>query len=97
METISFNGNIATPANGFNLAVDVRYEQDIATNKTKIIAVQGYVKRNNSTYHPYNSTSSAVFTVKNTDGSQLYSTTKNPKYDLGSNGYKSVLNISPNR
>lgn len=96
METISFNGNIATPANGFNLAVDVRYEQDIATNKTKIIAVQGYVKRNNSTYHPYNSTSSAVFTVKNTDGSQLYSTTKNPKYDLGSNGYKSVLNISPN-
>lgn len=96
METISFNGNIATPTNGFNLAVDVRYEQDIATNKTKIIAVQGYVKRNNSTYHPYNSTSSAVFTVKNTDGSQLYSTTKNPKYDLGSNGYKSVLNISPN-
>lgn len=96
METISFNGNIATPANGFNLAVDVRYEQDIATNKTKIIAVQGYVKRNNSTYHPYNSTSSAVFTVKNTDGSQLYSTTRNPKYDLGSNGYKSVLDISPN-
>lgn len=96
METISFNGNIATPTNGFNLAVDVRYEQDIATNKTKIIAVQGYVKRNNSTYHPYNSTSSAVFTVKNTDGSQLYSTTRNPKYDLGSNGYKSVLDISPN-
>lgn len=96
METISFNGNIATPTNGFNLAVDVRYEQDIATNKTKIIAVQGYVKRNNSTYHPYNSTSSAVFTVKNTDGSQLYSITKNPKYDLGSNGYKSVLDISPN-
>ena len=96
METISFNGNIGTPTNGFNLAVDVRYEQDIATNKTKIIAVQGYVKRNNSTYHPYNSTSSAVFTVKNTDGSQLYSITKNPKYDLGSNGYKSVLDISPN-
>ena len=54
METISFNGNIATPANGFNLAVDVRYEQDIATNETKIIAVQGYVKRNNSTYRPFN-------------------------------------------
>lgn len=96
METISFNGNIGTPTNGFNLAVDVRYEQDIATNKTKIIAVQGYVKRNNSTYYPYNTTSSAVFTVKNTDGSQLYSTTRNPKYDLGSNGYKKVLDISPN-
>ncbi len=100
METISFNGNIATPANGFNLAVDVRYEQDIATNKTKIIAVQGYVKRNNSTYHPYNSTSNCVFTVKgiNSDGSQtqIYTTTKHPKYNINSNSYKQVLDLSQN-
>lgn len=100
METISFNGNIATPANGFNLAVDVRYEQDIATNKTKIIAVQGYVKRNNSTYHPYNSTSNCVFTVKgiNSDGSQtqIYTTTKHPSYNINSNSYKQVLDLSQN-
>ena len=100
METISFNGNIATPTNGFNLAVDVRYEQDIATNKTKIIAVQGYVKRNNSTYHPFNSTSNCVFTVKgiNSDGSQtqIYTTTKHPNYNINSNSYKQVLDLSQN-
>lgn len=96
MATISFNGDIGTPSKGFNLKIDVTYEQSIANNKTIITSAKGYVKRNNSTYYPYNTTSSAVFTVKNTDGSQLYSTTKNPKYDLGSNGYKEVLNISPN-
>lgn len=100
METISFNGNIATPTNGFNLAVDVRYEQDIAINQTKIIAVQGYVKRNNSTYHPYNSTSNCVFTVKgiNSDGSQtqIYTTTKHPSYNINSNSYKQVLDLSQN-
>lgn len=100
METISFNGNIATPANGFNLAVDVRYEQDIATNETKIIAVQGYVKRNNSTYRPFNSTSNCVFTVKgiNSDGSQtqIYTTTKHPNYNINSNSYKQVLDLSQN-
>lgn len=96
MATISFNGDIGTPSKGFNLKVDVTYSQNIATNKTTITSVQGYVKRNNSTYYPYNSTSSAVFSIKETSGSQLYSITKNPKYDLGSNGYKEVLNISPN-
>lgn len=100
METISFNGNIATPTNGFNLAVDVRYEQDIATNETKIIAVQGYVKRNNSTYRPFNSTSNCVFTVKgiNSDGSQtqIYTTTKHPNYNINSNSYKQVLDLSQN-
>lgn len=100
METISFNGNIATPVNGFNLAVDVRYEQDIATNETKIIAVQGYVKRNNSTYRPFNSTSNCVFTVKgiNSDGSQtqIYTTTKHPNYNINSNSYKQVLDLSQN-
>lgn len=100
METISFNGNIATPANGFNLAVDVRYEQEIATNETKIIAVQGYVKRNNSTYRPFNSTSNCVFTVKgiNSDGSQtqIYTTTKHPSYNINSNSYKQVLDLSQN-
>ena len=96
MATISFNGDIRTPSKGFNLKVDVTYSQDIATNKTTITSVQGYVKRNNSTYYPYNTTSSAVFSIKETSGSQLYSITKNPKYDLGSNGYKSVLDISPN-
>lgn len=97
MATISFNGDIGTPSKGFNLKVDVTYSQDIASNKTTITSVQGYVKRNNSSYYPYNSTSSAVFSIKETSGSQLYSTTKNPKYDLGSNGYKEVLNISPNK
>lgn len=96
MATISFNGDIGTPSKGFNLKVDVTYSQNIATNKTTITSVQGYVKRNNSTYYSYNSTSSTVFSIKETSGSQLYSITKNPKYDLGSNGYKSVLNISPN-
>lgn len=95
MATISFNGDIGTPSKGFNLKIDVTYTQNIATNKTTITSVQGYVKRNNSSYYPYNSTSSAVFTVKSTSGTQLYSATKNPKYDLGSNGYKKVLDISP--
>lgn len=96
MATISFNGDIGTPSKGFNLKVDVTYSQNIATNKTTIISVQGYVKRNNSSYYPYNSTSNAVFTAKTTSGTQLYSATKNPKYDLSSNGYKKVLDISPN-
>lgn len=96
MATISFNGDIGTPSKGFNLKIDVTYTQNIATNKTTITGVQGYVKRNDSSYYPYNSTSSAVFTAKTTSGTQLYSVTKNPKYDLGSNGYKNVLNISPN-
>lgn len=97
MATISFNGDIGTPSKGFNLKVDVTYSQDIASNKTTITSVQGYVKRNNSSYYPYNSTSSAVFSIKETSGSQLYSTTKNPSFNLGSNGYKEVLNISPNK
>ena len=97
MATISFNGDIGTPSKGFNLKVDVTYSQDIASNKTTITSVQGYVKRNNSSYYPYNSTSSAVFSIKETDGSQLYSITKNPSFNLGSNGYKEVLNISPNK
>lgn len=67
MATISFNGDIGTPSKGFNLKIDVTYSQDIATNKTTITSAKGYVKRNNSTYYPYNTTSSAVFTVKNTD------------------------------
>lgn len=97
MATISFNGDIGTPSKGFNLKVDVTYSQDIATNKTTITSAQGYVKRNNSSYYPYNSTSSAVFSIKETSGSQLYSITKNPSFNLGSNGYKEVLNISPNK
>lgn len=96
MATISFNGDIGTPSKGFNLKIDVTYEQSIANNKTTITSAKGYVKRNNGTYYPYNSTSSAVFSIKETSESQLYSITKNPKYDLGSNGYKEVLNISPN-
>lgn len=96
MATISFNRDIGTPSKGFNLKIDVTYSQDIATNKTTITSVQGYVKRNNSSYYPYNSTSSAVFSIKETSGSHLYSITKNPKYDLDSNGYKKVLNINPN-
>ena len=97
MATISFNEDIGTPSKGFNLKVDVTYSQDIASNKTTITSVQGYVKRNNSSYYPYNSTSSAVFSIKETSGSQLYSITKNPSFNLGSNGYKEVLNISPNK
>lgn len=96
MATISFNRDIGTPSKGFNLKIDVTHSQDIATNKTIITSVQGYVKRNNSSYYPYNSTSSAVFSIKETSGSHLYSITKNPKYDLDSNGYKKVLNINPN-
>lgn len=95
MATISFNGDIGTPSKGFNLKIDITYTQNIATNKTTITGVQGYVKRNDSSYYPYNSTSSAVFSIKETSGSQLYSITKNPSFNLGSNGYKEVLNISP--
>lgn len=97
MATITHSGNIPTPSNGFNLKVDVTYTQDIATNKTTITAVKGYVKRNDSSYYPYNSTSSAVFTIKETSGTQLYSVTKAPSYNLGSGGYKEVLSVTPNK
>lgn len=97
MATITHSGNIPTPSNGFNLKVEVTYTQDVSTNKTTITAVKGYVKRNDSSYYPHNSTSSAVFTIKETSGTQLYSVTKTPSYNLSSDGYKEVLSVTPNK
>ena len=56
MATITFNGDIGTPSKGFNLKIDVTYEQSIANNKTTITRAKGYVKRNNSTYTQFRHT-----------------------------------------
>lgn len=100
MGTITYNQNISTPNNGFNIKIDLTYEQDEVNNKTKITKAVGYVKRLNSSYYPYNTTSNCVLKIYGVkeDGSseELYASTTHPTYNLGSDGYKTVLNITPN-
>lgn len=100
MGTIIFNQNIPTPNNGFNIKIELTYEQDKVNNKTKITKAVGYVKRLNSSYYPYNTTSNCVLKIYGIkeDGSseELYASTTHPSFDLGSDGYKTVLNITPN-
>lgn len=57
-----FSGNIPTPSNGFNLKVEYSYYQPLGENYTEVTA-KGYVKRNNSAYHPYNTTSSVTLNI----------------------------------
>ena len=79
----SFNGNIGTPSGGFNLKVEYSISQSVSGNYSDVTAT-GYVKRNNSSYRPYNSSSSASLTINGTSKSYTGS------YDLRSDGYKTI-------
>lgn len=100
MGTITFNQNIPTPNNGFNIKIDLTYEQDKVNNKTKITKAVGYVKRLNSSYYPFNTTSDCVLQIHGVKeggtSEKLYESITHPSYNLGSDGYKTVLNITPN-
>ena len=80
----SFNGNIGTPSGGFNLKVEYSISQSVSGNYSDVTAT-GYVKRNNSSYYPYNSSSSASLSINGT--SKGYS----GSYDLRSDGYKTIV------
>ncbi len=80
----SFNGNIGTPSGGFNLLVEYSISQNIAENYSDVTAT-GYVKRNNSTYYPFNSESLANLVINGTGKSYTGS------YNLGSDGYKNIV------
>lgn len=80
----SFNGNIGTPSGGFNLLVEYSISQNIAENYSDVTAT-GYVKRNNSSYYPYNSVSLANLVINGTGNSYTGS------YNLGSDGYKGIV------
>lgn len=79
----SFEGSIGTPSGGFNLKVEYSISQSVSGNYSDVTAT-GYVKRNKSTYYPYNSSSSASLTINGTSKSYTGS------YDLRSDGYKTI-------
>lgn len=83
----SFEGSIGTPSGGFNLMVEYSITQSIDGNYSDVSAT-GYVKRNKSSYYPYNSQSSSNLTI---DGS---SAGYNGAYNLGSDGYKAIISHS---
>lgn len=79
----SFEGSIGTPSGGFNLKVEYSISQSVSGNYSDVTAT-GYVKRNKSSYYPYNSSSSASLTINGTSKSYTGS------YDLRSDGYKTI-------
>ncbi|MCI9087547.1 MAG: hypothetical protein HFJ32_03200 [Clostridia bacterium] len=78
-----FTGKIGTPSDGFTLKVVYSYTQSVANN-TSTLTATGYVKRNNSTYYPYNTTSSVVLKI---DG-KTYNFS--PSYNLNTNNYVKI-------
>lgn len=78
-----FTGKIGTPSDGFTLKVVYSYTQSVAKN-TSTLTATGYVKRNNSTYYPYNTTSSVVLKI---DG-KTYNFS--PSYNLNTNNYVKI-------
>ncbi len=78
-----FTGKIGTPSNGFTLKVVYSYTQSVANN-TSTLTATGYVKRNNSTYYPYNTTSSVVLTINGT----AYSFS--PSYNLNNDNWLKI-------
>lgn len=79
----SFEGSIGTPSGGFNLKVEYSISQSVSGNYSDVTAT-GYVKRNKSSYYPYNSQSSANLSINGTGKSYTGS------YNLGSDGYKTI-------
>lgn len=78
-----FEGSIGTPSGGFNLKVEYSISQSVSGNYSDVTAT-GYVKRNSSSYWPYNSSSSASLSINGTAKSYTGS------YDLRSDGYKTI-------
>lgn len=70
-----FTGLIGTPASGFTAKVYYSISQSI-TNNTSTVSADGYVCKNNSTYYPYNTTSSASMNIGGN------SKTANPSYSF---------------
>lgn len=101
----TFNGNIGTPNGGFNLKVDYNLSavnDNISTNATKIISIVGQVKRNNSSYYPFNDTKSASIKIERQKENGQWETVKtlsvtSGSYSLNNNNYQtwvSGTNIS---
>ena len=101
----TFNGNIGTPSGGFNLKVDYNLSavnDNISTNATKIISIVGQVKRNNSSYYPFNDTKSASIKIERQKENGQWETVKtlsvtSGSYSLNNNNYQtwvSGTNIS---
>lgn len=94
----SFNGNIPTPENWFNLLVEYNYTQSVETNKSTITSIVGYVKRNNANAYPYNYEKTATITIErqNEEDKWVNVTTLSDSsgYNLGSDGYKTFVSNS---
>ena len=101
----TFNGNIGTPSGGFNLKVDYNLSavnDNISTNATKIISIVGQVKRNNSSYYPFNDTKSASIKIERQKENGQWETVKtlsvtSGSYSFNNNNYQtwvSGTNIS---
>lgn len=76
-------GGTGTPSGAYTLKIEYNITQSIANNQSTI-EMYGYIKRNSSSYYPWNSTSTSVLTC----GSETYSTS--PSYDLRTDGYKLI-------
>lgn len=89
MATISdtFQGVIGVPSSGFTLRIDYSYTQDISLNCSYVSAT-GYVKRNNSTYHPYNTSSYVTLNI----GGNV--TSPNPQYRIDTNNWYQIASMS---
>lgn len=85
--TGTFSGVIGVPSSGFTLKIDYSYTQDITLNCSYVSAT-GYVKRNNSTYHPYNTSSYVTLNV----GGNL--TSPNPQYNINSDSWYQIASMS---
>ena len=94
----SFNGNIPTPENRFNLLVEYNYTQSIETNKSTINSIVGYVKRNNTNVYPYNYEKTATITIERKNEEDKWVTvdtiSDSSGYNLGSDGYKTFVSGS---
>lgn len=94
----SFNGNIPTPENQFNLLVEYSYTQSVGSNKTTITSITGYVKRNNANAYPYNTQKSATITIERQNEEDKWvvvdTISDSSGYNLGSDGYKTFVSGS---
>ena len=71
-----FVGKIGTPNEGFTLKIVYEKTNDITNNRTIINSIKGYVKRNNSSYHPYNTTRSSSIKIERQKDDDTWETVK---------------------
>lgn len=82
-----FTGVIGVPSSGFTLRVVYSYSQNVTAN-TSTVTATGYVKRNNSTYHPYNTTSTVSISINGN------AKTEHPSYKINADGYYQMISHS---